>query len=595
MLRKSGTLVLVLLCLLLWSRGWADEQGEKALHITVTPGIHGVDTYGEKVKVGEYDVLNQGINHDVGFTVDGKRGGTYFSAEGTYWEHNDLNYAGELDLNRYITQEFDYFRFWHALDHDPLTNLYGVATASPALTPAPPLVTYTDLASEGGIMYSEMHSKTTMRITSKLPIELKAFFDFKREAREGKRQALTMSKCSACHVVGKNKEIDEDTVTYNPGLIAEHRNSVGRFSLSYEFRGREFKDRASAPTNYYDNAVHPGNGGSVFDDRVQYQDANLPYSERPESTKYGHVARFNSYFPSVNTGLMVSGMYSETDNEEQDIDYTFKSVFSRLSTTLIPNLSLNVRFKWIDLENDDKFVDVVEPVGSAGANAGYTWYEHSPDLTYYSCDPDFVRKSAMSREQYEVGFDATYLISRGLTFRGSYLWKQTDRDDYLVATNETETQEHKVKVGIRSRFKTPLINKRAKASITYTYRNIDDPFANLKAAFADEVCVQSGGPFGGTQYCELQQLRNVDLSNLPEEVHELRFDTTVPLLDRLSLNALYRYIDEENDSAEDWDSTTHMPSVSLWYTPIDRLSVSLSYLYMRGKTGAFLGVPVYDG
>ncbi len=54
--------------------------------------------------------------------------------------------------------------------------------------------------------------------------------------------------------------------------------------------------------------------------------------------------------------------------------------------------------------------------------------------------------------------------------------------------------------------------------------------------------------------------------------------------------------DEEDISHySDWEQESHVPSLSLWYAPIPKLSFNLSYIYDWTKTETFTCIPVFDG
>ena len=647
MLRKAFIFLMVFACGLFLSKVWA--QGVEDVHVKVKTGVHGAGVDAKtKVKVGEYDVLDVGAHPDFSFSIDGKIEGTYFSGGGTYYEDEDQAYHANIDMQRYVSSEFSYHRFWHWLDHDPLTNLYAAAQGKPlpegmkpakyvkgkreltsnirgtkytgthdVLGPIPPFVTYTDYNAgrEYGIMRSEMESKTTARVPMELPIELKTFFNYRKEVRRGEKQALTMSKCSACHVVSHTKIVNEYIEDYNPGFIVNYRNGMGRFSVSYEYLDRKFGENSLPPENYYDRARRPGSHAqkpewgpspAIFDARVHYQDETHPYAELPRSRKWSHKAKGNAYFPSVGTGLFVSGIYSGTENKEEDLRFNLKSIFSRLSNSMIPGLALNVHFRWLDLANEAADTSATKhprtsPTGGPDANPETPTIEGYPEANitygqhYPGWDPDFIRESAMSRDEWEVGFDGSYLLMRGVTLRGSYKWRQISRDlDELYTQGDDDTEEHIAKVGINARFTPPIIRKPIRARLTYKYESIAHPFANVNGAFRGEEDIKGLGGFGGTQYWELQGMRNVTLTNLPTRTDEVRFDTTVPILDRLSITGFYRFIKEENDLVG-WKNWTHMPSVSLWYAPFDKLNFTVSYLYRHGKTSTLLCEPIYNG
>ncbi len=65
-----------------------------------------------------------------------------------------------------------------------------------------------------------------------------------------------------------------------------------------------------------------------------------------------------------------------------------------------------------------------------------------------------------------------------------------------------------------------------------------------------------------------------------------------PIRDNLSLTGHYRWLDEDTVSG---DGEINMPSVSLWYTPHQKLSVMLSYLYDDETRESLVCIPVFNG
>jgi len=144
-------------------------------------------------------------------------------------------------------------------------------------------------------------------------------------------------------------------------------------------------------------------------------------------------------------------------------------------------------------------------------------------------------------------------------------------------------------VGINARFTPPIIKKPIRARLTYNFESIAHPFANVNGVYTGERTDAAYVPYG-----QLQDWRDTTVTNQPTRRDEIRFDTTVPILDRLSITGFYRFIKEENDLVG-WKNWTHMPSVSLWYAPFDKLNFTASYLYRHGKTSSLLCVPLYNG
>jgi hypothetical protein len=572
----------------------------------VSPGVHSVGFSGKKIKVGEYDVMKTEVRPDLKYLFNATWKDIRFNVFGNYFEDNDQSHNLGLDLKRILTSDFIFYRFWHWLDHDPLTNLAGAATKVKGGPANPPYVTFTnnDPLRKYGIAYSEVESKTTFRLPVDLPVALKAFFDYRKEMRDGKMQALTMGgKCSACHVVGHTKKVNESTEDFKVGLIASHATPHASFNLSYDYLYRRY-DGGSAPLAYYDRPLHPETGLPVFDDRIQYKNQRLPFAKFPDSSKWAHTIKGSAYLSNYRTGVYGGATISHLKNKDTDLTSNQKVYFLNLSNSLIPRLSVNFHVRWLDIANAAYYVDVIEPISIAGGNKGYTWYQHNASLPYKSFNPDFKRISAMSREELEAGVNLSYLLTKGVSLRGSYTWKQIDRDnDYYTLTGDKE-QRHTVKLGLNARYMTPLINRPTTTRISYKYEAISHPFGNPKGAFVGIVTpptVVFGTPWNATQYWQLQEMRNVALTNRPKRVNDIRFDNTIMLSDRSSLTLFYKYTKEKNDSVG-WENWKHEPSITLWYAPNiaslglpGTLDITLSYMYRRSKTHTLFNLPLYDG
>jgi predicted porin len=171
--------------------------------------------------------------------------------------------------------------------------------------------------------------------------------------------------------------------------------------------------------------------------------------------------------------------------------------------------------------------------------------------------------------------------------------KKTDREDFLVAYDETETQMDTYKLGVNGRL-GPV-----RARIRYTHQDIDDPFANATASGQGGACEAYGEqpPTGGNwrtglQYFQFWDTRTEDMSNMPEDRDEIVANVTYPIKHNLSLTGNYRWVDEDTTSGE---GEVNMPSVSLWYAPNPKLSFTLTYLYDDEERQSRICVPVFNG
>lgn len=574
MITKKIWIWLILLCFVVFlpQAQAEDNTPVKEFEIQVAPGMHGAGVKGKIGKVGEYDVLNTGVHPDITFGASISIDGDDLEGGGTYWEEEDQNYYFNADiLDRVLDEEFSYFRFQHRLDHDPLGNLNAVWQGGNQHV----VTTHTDLAQdeEYSIIYREMESKTKVRLPFFPGAQLK--FDYRREQRRGNRQAVTMSKCAACHVVAQGRTINEETEDYRPGFEVKFGDAKsGLLTLDYSYLDRDFNENGATPTNTYDNAFHPVFGTDPFTARVRFdaRSGELPYDQVPSSQKRSHLLKAHGYLPAFDTGVFTSYVNSWVENKHNSLDWNLDSIIGRLTNSTIPNLALSTRFRWLDLRNESINLEASDVTGTPQA-AG-----------------DFLRESDMSRNTYEVDFDARYLLMKGVTLRGSYGWREIKRDYYQVLDDgELETKEHKAKFGINARLRPLGLKKPITTRLIYKYKSISDPFANVGAA-----CAPYNAAAAGTAYTAYYATETADLTNLPTRTDEIRGDISYPMLHNLTVSAMYRWTDEENKRAG-WERDSHMPSGSIWYAPFSRLSFTLSYLLNYQSYHALACQPVFDG
>jgi hypothetical protein len=546
---------------LAWAEG--DEKDEKGeFNVKIAPGVHYTDYSSSAGKVGEYEFLeNGGAGAHADFSATGRDKDVYLDLHGSYYEDNDYMYDLEADLRRIIMEDFSYSRFEHRLDHDPLENLSAHAGG--------PKVSHKDwqVGKDYMIQRSELKSDTTLNLPF-LPGG-QVHFNYRREAREGQRQALAISHCGGCHVVNNGREVNEETQDYKMGASMK----FGGMSLAYSYFHRDFQENGATPTNAYDDAIHPVTSAD-FSPRVQYDDATLAYNLVPDSQKDSHLVKVMAKLPQ-NTTFFGSYVHSKVENgnnypdvptndsREMDSD----TITARLTNnSLFPGLNLGLKFRYLSLDNDDVNVDVNHTTWPAGV------------------DPDFIRKSAMSRDETTIGLDSSYRLTKKTSLKFGYKWEQIDRDNYEVGVGETKTEKNTVKLGVSSR-----LHRKLKAKIGYKWQDIDNPFNNLKAA-----CEPANATFP-VYYSDRQETRTATLSNQPTDVNEITADLIWSVKPNLSLTANYRWLDKENDDVSDWQQESHMPSINLWYAPTAKLSFNLSYVYDWTKTETLACVPVFDG
>jgi hypothetical protein len=586
--RKILLAVMIISTLLLCSYPVLAQESEKTENnpeIELKPGFHWTNWKDYRGKVGEYEMLEQGVHPDWIFNIKGQIKSSFFELKGNYYEDEDYSASADIDLNRIFREEFYYFRMPHFLEHDPLKNLNAVFRDAAGAV-AEPVTEYTDLNSgdEYMIRYSTVKSKTTYRLPFLPGSEV--FFDYRREQRQGHRQVNAISKCSSCHVVSQSRDIDEYTEDMNPGFKAKFGNEKsGWLTVSYDYLKRRFGETGDDPTNLYDSAVHPASGVDMFTNRVQYDRDNgyLPFNVVPSSEKDSHTVKAHGQLPQIATDVFASYINSSTKNMEEENKSDLNSAIGRVTNYLIPGLTLSGKFRWMDIDNDNYFVQVTEQQALAGTQAGLTYSQ-----AYSDFDPEFYRKSAANRKVYETEISAKYRLLKHLTLNGGFIWRSTDRDYYEVESGETTTNEYIGKVGLTFR------KARLYGNINYEHQSISDPFANLMAACNPSgINPTTGSPFTGLQYFQLYDMRTQTLSNLPDRKDQVSTSITWSASPTISVSGYYRYINESNGFG--WDQQSHMPSASLWFAPSPKLNFTLSYLYDYQKTNSLICESVFNG
>lgn len=425
--------------------------------------------------------------------------------------------------------------------------------------------------------------------------------NFRREQREGTEQAISMSKCSGCHITGEAKEIDETTEDLSAGVTGR----FGLLTLRYELARSTFNNQASSPTTVYDPIIKPGEplNDKTFDNRMSYDfdDGELPYGSAPESEKDSHLIKARVDLPNQ-TSLIGSYLNSQTEsakNGEAGIFTLNKTVLTtdydgyglRAVTNLTDRLKLSAKIKAEKIDSDDLTI-TYKPITAPGAPAaGLTF--GSPAVTEYASE----REATASRDNLTANLDLTYRLARKTTLRLSYEYENQDRTNGDIG----KTESNLFKASIKTRPAKGVMSR-----LSYSYQDIDNAFFHDQAAYvelSDNRSTLVGGVpalivFGnndlyGTSFYEARQ---ASLSNQPEKVHEVKFATTWSPTPQFSATLSYRFKDEENDlNLSRWEQSSHAPGITLWYAADENFNLTMSYNYFdqRAKTAFCQGF--YDG
>jgi hypothetical protein len=312
-------LIMMFVAIPSYNGGWAKdvfEEGEYSFDAGI--GYHYVDVDGYRGKVGEYEVLDSGMEGY--FTLKANTRSKYFDLEGQIKDEDDQYYMMDVDANRIFQSETSYNRYRHYLDHDPLSNQ--------------DYFTDFDAGIRNSIVWEELKSNNAIRIPF-IP-NLKIHADFRQQNKRGHRQATTVSKCTQCHVTSRNRRVDQTTEDMNIGAEV----TIGHLNLNYNFLQRTFNGGGRSPIAYYGFEV-PSFPVKGFQE----------YNNIPDSRTYINKIEAKADLPVQSE---VSFHYETGENRNRDTHYKrdFNSYAFRFTTAALKYVIFNFSHSDYDMDND---------------------------------------------------------------------------------------------------------------------------------------------------------------------------------------------------------------------------------------------------
>lgn len=315
----SWIIVTITISLLTGKLSWAEELLEEAeFSFNMGMGYHHANINGYRGKVGEYEVLDPGMEAD--FTLEAHTRSKYLDLGGEVKDKNDQQYLLGLDTDRFFQTETSYGRFRHYLDHDSLSNQ--------------DFFTDFDAGKSNSIIREEITSKNTFRIPF-IP-NLKLTADYRELNKRGHRQATTVSKCTQCHVTSRNKRINQATKDMRVG--AEMK--IGLFTFNYSHLQRSYNEGGSPPIAYYstESRSFPVKGINSF-------------SSVPDSRTYINQFKTRADLPLQST-FYFDYERGENQNRETRYEREFESFAMRFTTACLKYVTFNVNYFDYDMDNE---------------------------------------------------------------------------------------------------------------------------------------------------------------------------------------------------------------------------------------------------
>lgn len=553
-----------------------DGDGEEADRVEVRVGGWDTSVDDSPDVAAEYETTDGGVELDLdAFAL---RDWGHFALAVQALDGDDYDATIDFDVKRSLRSHTEITGLLHRLGHDPLTNLE-------AATSHGRVVLHTDLdpLRDYEISYGVLDHRTELQPRSSP--NLTFGFDYRLQEREGHRQALAVSHCDACHVTSQSRPVDETTEDAGIDAALAWKGGTARVSFNH----RTFEEKTPFITLLFDDALHPELRLPIFDNRLQYDSAQgpQPIHAVPEISK--DVGKIALVFDDVG-GFVVTldGVWSTTENEMTGLEADYQGT-SLAAVKTFGDYRLRWRTRALSIESDEIFVDIAEPAGIAGPQAGRTFRE------IYGFDPDFLRQSSLDRQVLESKLELSYRIGKKAgTVRLGWDFETMDRDFYEVAPGETETTENVLGLSWNARPKRGL-----RLSAAYRHGAVDHPFALVNGGFSTLVSPQVPSPFApaGAQYYEFQNARIADTTASPESWDELKLSLGRVFDDQSLLSASYRYWDGDNDDGDltDWSRTNQTATVSYAAMPAPTWQWYVAYTWHDSELLFPSFVPIFDG
>lgn len=387
---------------------------------SLSAGYHHYNPKGNRSKVGEYDVLEPGM--DSSFNIMSRSNGKYFNMNGQYLDDDDLSFYLNMDINRYFRSDISFTRFQHFLEYNPLTNQDYVNDFNKG--------------ADSKLLIQELKADNTL-LVPQLPF-LKFNFDYRSYQKRGHKQATTIGKCSQCHVTSRNKRVDTSTNDVVSGLEA----TFGPATVSYSHLLRDFTEHADAPMANY------GDGASFF-----LVKGAAPYSMVPDSRMNVDTVSLRSALPWQST-IYANVQHGTRKNRTTGDKVTFNSFATRLSKYFSRYLSFDAFYNMYKLENKSHngididterggFDMTMHPVKNSALTCSYQWTDTDRDnADWNSTRKNIYRISWSQRLAKKVRLNMYYrktrvndpLVMKDQTFNDVVQTSLPQKEDELYGT-----------------------------------------------------------------------------------------------------------------------------------------------------------------
>ena len=491
-------------------------------------GWWSVDHSGNPSKVGEYESLKPSLFFEIdGLITDGLQSLDFYGAA----LDNDSTNAGARYFGPSLSAKWDYQRFLHRLDRDPLNEYVDFDQQPPLPLPSPP-ANFRDMKEDMAVGedYAIRVQQLNANFKGPLPNNLNWRLNVWGMRKHGERQATAMAHCftapnatdtngnpvtgAACHVVSQRQRIDWQTTEIEPVL----EGRFGPVSAEYSRTMRVLTTDDQFVTRPYDTAFF----GLI---------GQQPYNAVPENLTQIDRLKFGVSLP-----------------ERRD-------AYARLYNGNTRNYfrESNRRFHGIDLRVTDRSVDGVTVSGYAKT---YVQTGQLPSFVLPSENPAIFRlpinydRTTAGVETTWRPFHAESSMRRYLRLGCGYEYRELKRENALfsgdsLAVDQASTNTNKLHLRAGMRW-SPTWNSYVRYRTTF----IDNPLF----AIADNDTTNT---------------------SLPTQTHRFEFSNTWSPTHAFLLTGLVGFDNRWNSSdVANFQSDDYDVVVTARYAPTPKWSVS---------------------
>ncbi|MFB0566921.1 MAG: hypothetical protein ACETWK_14740 [Candidatus Aminicenantaceae bacterium] len=466
-----------------------------------------------------------GSSAGTGFGLMGFFGGkSAFNLTGKFYHKDEQSYYASLDLGRIVRTQIKANRFFHRLDHDPLTNV----DPDPEAQNEFPFVD-----SNPDDVYSttrtEIINKTDFVIPSLPNLKIKSQVRYVHE--NGLQQARTMDMCSVCHVEAKTQGIDQKTRDF---ILGAEFKTKG-IAVSYSHLGRSFENKANPVYHEYSDP----RGSFVFSGKQEF--AVIPDSEKSADTVKAKIDAVK------NTSLFGSYTMAKVKNKNSNGKADIKNFLSRFRAILARGLNITLKYMSNKYEN-----------------------KMNPDFTF---DSQTLTANHLSKDGYTLGADASYRIPKQkIHIRAGFDYNSLKRN-FSWATGVDEEEKS-------------IMDKYLKEMKTTSYRFGAVFYPSIKLrGFLRYNRKDIENPVGMPMLAEENPVDPTTerfMTNLYTDVNLVSAGLSVTPANRFSLSANYFYNSSKNDVINSSQKRNNFV-LSLWYALTNKVSLTVSYSYLDDK------------